>query len=59
MSEMETNLGKIKAFFLIRDKSGKPVFDNWFNIPPEIAHALTDEDWKYIEEMRDGRNSQN
>ena len=43
---------KFKMFALVRDKHGKVKFDDWFNIPDEIGHALTDEDWEYIHQKR-------
>lgn len=41
--------GKVKMFALVRDSDGNPVFDDYQNIPPEIAHALTETDLKFIE----------
>jgi len=40
---------KISVFGLVRDKDNNPVFDDWNNIPEEIAHALSKEDLLYIE----------
>lgn len=46
--------GKVKAFLLIRDPvTNVPLFDDYDKeIPPEIAHALTAEDWEYINQQR-------
>lgn len=42
-----------KGYLLIRDKRGRPKFDDWFNIPEQFFGSLTDEDWEYIADKRD------
>ena len=47
----------MKGFALVRDGNGNPVFDDYFDILPEIAQALTTEDLKYIEDIKNGHNT--
>lgn len=44
---------KCKGYILVRDKRGRPKFDDWFNIPEGFYASLTDEDWEYIADKRD------
>ena len=45
---------KLRVFGLVRDKNGKPKFDDIFNIPEDIWNMLTPEEQ---EEIENGRNS--
>ena len=41
---MNSSNGKVKAFALVRDKSGKPKIDNIKGIPNQIWDLLTDDE---------------
>lgn len=45
----EASPGKYKGFMLVRDSEGNPIFDDYLNIPQEISHVFTSEDWDYVE----------
>jgi len=47
--------GKTSAYLLVRDRNGKPRFDDPDNIPPELWEMLTDDERKEIEHGRDTR----
>lgn len=54
--KVKSTPGKIKAFALVRDGNGNPIFDDYFDIHPKIAHVLTDKDWKYIMNIRNSKS---
>lgn len=44
--------GTMKGYAIVRDKDGRPKFDNPHNIPKQILDVLTDDDKAYIEELK-------
>ena len=58
-NDVKAQDGEIKVFGLVRNAKGQPQFDDYFNIPKEFHHVLTEEDWQYIKEMQDGSNALN
>ena len=52
--------GTFKGYFLVRDSSGKPKFDDIFNIAPEFWNELTQNERDIILQERQqlGRNAQ-
>ena len=56
---MEVNAGKakLKGFVLLRDKNGKPKFDDYENCPKEIKDLLTETEKEEIENGFSTRNS--
>ena len=51
----EESVGHLYA--LVRNKDGKPQFNDYHDIHPAFHDLLTEEDWLYIKEQRDGDNS--
>lgn len=49
---MKAYPGKVTAFCLVRDRHGKPRFDDINNIPEPIWQMLTPEEQKDIENER-------
>ena len=54
MDNIKTQPGKFRAFGLVRDKDGKPKFDDPNNIPQPIWDMLTEAEQQ---EIRNGRNT--
>lgn len=50
--QMDTAEGELKGFFLVRDSTGKPKFDDIFNIAPEFWNELTDKEREIIVQER-------
>jgi hypothetical protein len=57
MHDVKTAPGKFKAFGLVRDKDGRPKFDDINNIPEPIWAMLTDEEREEINHGRDTLSS--
>jgi hypothetical protein len=49
MNNVKTKPGKITAYGIVRDRNGKPRFDNINNIPAQIWDMLTDDEKQEIE----------
>jgi hypothetical protein len=54
MNELKAAQGRVKAYGLVRDENGKPVFDDIKNIPGPIWDMLTAAEQK---EISNGRNT--
>ena len=54
MNELKTLVGKIKGYGLVRDKDGRPLFDDASNIPKPIWDMLTKAEQ---EEIINGRHT--
>jgi hypothetical protein len=57
MNELKAAQGRVKAYGLVRDENGKPVFDDIENIPAPIWDMLTAAEQKEIVNGRHTRNS--
>ena len=56
--DVSASEGELKGFFLVRDKDGKPKFDDIHNIAPEFWAVLTKQEQEVIlQEIEDGRNT--
>ncbi len=51
---MKTSIGKITGYALVRDKEGRPKFNDINNIPKVFWDLLTE---KEKEEIQNGRNT--
>jgi hypothetical protein len=50
--EIAAQQPEYKIVALVRNKDGQPQFNDFSDIPEEYHSALTEEDWIYINEMR-------
>ena len=56
MSNTKSGEGKWKGYGLVRDKNGRPKFDDTTNIPQQLWDMLTEDEQQ---EIQDGRNTRN
>lgn len=45
--------GKLRGFGLVRNKQGKPQFNDYSEIPEIFYPLLSVEDWEYIEKQKE------
>lgn len=50
--DVHAQKGNVKIVALVRNKNGEPQFTDFNNIPEEFHETLTEEDWVYINKMR-------
>lgn len=51
-SNVTAQKGKFKGVALVRNRQGKPQFNDWNDIPEQFHKHLSVEDWEYIEQQR-------
>ena len=51
-SNVTAQKGKFKGVALVRNRKGKPQFNDWNDIPEQFHKHLSVEDWEYIEQQR-------
>ena len=55
--QVNAQRAEIKGVFILRDKDGKPKFDDPHNVPPLVLAALNEDDLKHLEKLRQNDGS--